>query len=204
MSSARPILAGLATVSRLFGTYLPVTLLSVALLSACATLPPSGEPAGIGPYQAVSARLLVIEPTRRWQVMLDWQADSPDSGHARLTHAATGTVVELVWQHHDIRLRDSKNPIWRKVTTAQLAAQGVVISPYDLSRFLTGRVPKGYTSTGDNDWEHRDKARLIRVHWDDDARRLVLTDIRHGRKATLLLRNTVPVSALLDGSPPGD
>ena len=168
-------------------------------LAACATLPePSGAP-GLGPYTSISGRLLVMDPARRWQVMLDWQADSPSDGQARLTHAASGTVVELRWQRNDIRLRDSNAPTWRRVSTAQLAEQGIVLSPYALSQFLAGRIPPGFRETGSNAWERRQNGGPLRVHWIPGNQRLEISDIRHGRRAVLIILKgewNPPVSAL--------
>lgn len=169
----------------------------VLLLCSCATLPAPEQSAswhstdeladGIGPYRSLSARLLVIEPTRRWQVILDWQAESGTSGRARLTHAASGTVVELRWQRDNIQLRDNKMPAWRKVSLAELSEHGIVLSPYALSRFLAGHVPSGFRQTSRDNWESRRDGKLLRVQWFPEARRLVLTDIKHGRKATLIV-----------------
>jgi len=157
------------------------------MFTACATLPPSTDAPGIGPYRSVSARLLVIEPARRWQVMLDWQADTPSSGQARLTHAASGLVVELRWLRNDIHLRDSNSPQWRKVSTEQLAEHGIVVSPYVLSQFLAGRIPPGFRKTGPNAWESKRGGDLVRVGWNAEIQRLELSDIRHGRRATLII-----------------
>jgi len=173
---------------RLHGAWLAVVL----LLCSCATLPAperstDGQAAGIGPYRSLSARLLVIEPTRRWQVILDWQAETDTAGRARLTHAASGTVVELRWQHDNIRLRDNKTPAWRRVSLAELSEHGIVLSPYALSRFLAGHVPPGFRQTSQDHWESRRDGGILRVQWYPEARRLVLTDIRHGRKATLIV-----------------
>jgi len=162
-------------------------LAALLFLTSCASLPAPEQAAGIGPYTSVHARLLVIEPSKRWQVLLDWHADSPTSGHARMSHAASNTVVELRWRHDDIELRDNKAPAWRKLSTAQLAEQGIVVSPYTLSRFLAGRVPAGFKQREPNLWESRRTASIIRVQWHAQARRLELSDIKHGKRATLII-----------------
>ncbi|MDQ6966146.1 MAG: hypothetical protein Q9M23_04395, partial [Mariprofundaceae bacterium] len=145
------------------------------------------QEAGIGPFTSVHARLLVIEPSKRWQVLLDWHADSPTSGHARMSHAASNTVVELRWQHDAIEMRDNASPAWRKLSTAQLAEQGIVVSPYTLSRFLAGRIPAGFTQRKVNLWESRRAGGIIRVQWHAQAKRLEISDIRHGKRATLII-----------------
>lgn len=168
------------------GLFIPA-LAALLFLTSCASLPVSEESAGIGPYRSLHARLLVIEPAKRWQVMLDWQADHPATGQARLTHAASGTVVELRWQRDDIRLRDSTIPEWRKVSTQQLAEHGIVVSPYVLSSFLAGRIPAGFRQSEANAWESRQSGGIVRVRWSPQIQRLELSDIRHGRRATLII-----------------
>jgi len=162
-------------------------LAAILFITSCASLPAPEQAAGIGPYSSLHARLLVIEPSKRWQVLLDWHADSPVSGHARMSHAASNTVVELRWRHDDIELRDNKTPAWRKVSTAQLAEQGIVVSPYTLSRFLAGRIPAGFKQRETNTWESRQAGGIIRVQWYAQAGRLELSDIKHGKRATLII-----------------
>ncbi len=163
-------------------------LLSIFFITtACATLPVTAEAPGIGPYRAIHARLLVIEPTRRWQAMLDWLADSPANGQARLVHAATNTVIELRWLRNNIQLRDSSSPQWRRVGVDQLAEHGIIISPYILSHFLAGRIPPGFRNKGLNHWESNKGGNLIRVIWNGESQRLEFSDIRHGRRATLII-----------------
>ncbi len=158
-------------------------------VSACATLPPAAEAPGIGPYHTISGRLLVIEPKRRWQVMLDWQTEE-NSGRARLVHAASGNIVELRWQKDDIRLRDNHAPTWRKINMQQLAEHGIVISPYTLSRFLAGYIPAGFQRKNASTWENTRDGKLIRVTWKHEVKRLIISDIRHGRRATLIISKT--------------
>jgi hypothetical protein len=162
-------------------------LCACLFISACATLPESAQAPAIGPYRAISARLLVIEPTRRWQVMLDWQTDSPTSGRARLVHAASDTVVEVRWQKDKIELRDNRSPEWRKVSAAQLAEQGIVVTPYVLSQFLAGRLPSGFRENGPDAWESSNGHTLLRVNWNAATQHLDISDIRHGRQATLII-----------------
>jgi len=173
--------------------------LSILLMTtACATLPETAEAPGIGPYHSIHARLLVIEPSRRWQVMLDWQAESAAQGQARLVHAASSSVIELRWQQDAIELRDNHLPEWRKVGIDQLAEQGIVVSPHILSQFLAGRVPPGFRSKEANHWESRKGGNLVRVTWNEASKRLEFSDIKHGRRATLIIlsgENRLPRSS---------
>jgi len=157
------------------------------MITACATLPETADAPGIGPYRTIHARLLVIEPTRRWQVLLDWQAESTAKGHARLVHAASNSVIELRWKQNNIELRDNHSPRWRSISIEQLAEQGIVVSPFTLSHFLAGRTPPGFHSKQANHWESNRDGNLVRVIWDDASQRLELSDIKHGRRATLII-----------------
>lgn len=169
--------------SRLALLYISVCLFT----TGCATLPESAQAPAIGPYRSISARLLVIEPSRRWQVMLDWRTEGPSSGRARLVHAASDTVIELRWHKDNIELRDNRSPRWRKVSMAQLAKQGIVITPYALSRFLSGQLPPDFRETGPDAWESRRGHTIIRVNWNAATQHLDISDIRHGRHATLII-----------------
>lgn len=162
-------------------------LLVCLFVAGCATIPESSQAPSIGPYRTISARLLVIEPTRRWQVMLDWQTDGPSSGRARLVHAASDTIVEVRWQKNSIELRDNRSPRWRRVSAAQLSEQGIVVTPYTLSQFLAGRLPSGFYKTGPDTWEARRDDTIIRVGWNPATHHLNLTDVRDGRQATLII-----------------
>jgi len=175
-----------------------LTLCTLFYTTACASLPPAANPPGIGPYHSISARLLVIEPKRRWQVMLDWQANQTQ-GHARLVHAASGNIVELRWKNNHIRLRDNHTPAWRDVNMQQLAEHGIVISPHTLAVFLTGNIPSGFHETAPNTWENRNHGAFIRVIWKNESKRLVLSDIHHGRRATLIILKSNPPTPASDG-----
>ena len=174
-----------------------LALCTFTFATACASIPPAANAPGIGPYYSMSARLLVIEPERRWQVMLDWQA-TQTRGHARLVHAASGNIVELRWQKDYIQMRNNHAPDWRHVNMQQLAEHGIVISPFTLGIFLTGKIPPGFHKTGPNIWESHKNGSLIRVAWKNESKRLMLSDIRHGRRATLIILKTNPPASATD------
>jgi len=163
-------------------------LLVLLALAGCATIPsPEHAASSIGPYPQFSGRLLVIEPNRRWQVAIDWQAETPEHGQLRLTHAASGIVVELAWEQHHMRLRDSSQPLFREVTQRELHQHGIFIAPWTLAAILLGDMPREFHPAGDHVWETHQAGALIRLQWDVGHRRLTLTDTKHGRQATLLI-----------------
>ncbi|WP_018294402.1 hypothetical protein [Mariprofundus ferrooxydans] len=166
-------------------------LFTTLWLTACATpiktMPPESE-SGIGPFTSFSARLIVIEPARRWQVLLDWDAPTSNQGTLRLTHAASNTVVEFRWQGADMFIRDSSNRSWRPITPAQLAAHGIVIPPARLAEILLGHMPADFHADGPDQWSGKQAGSLIRLRWYADNRKLVMTDIARGRRATLIIQ----------------
>ncbi len=169
------------------------TLLITLLLnlSSCATVPNSQSaanvPAAIGPYADFSGRLIVIEPKRRWQVLLKWQTETSEQGKVRLTHAATNRVVEVQWQHEHIQVRDNEHPDWQIIGQQKLMELGIVLPPQQLASILLGNIPAHFKQKSDNTWESRQTGGLIRLHWQASRQKLSMIDITHGRQATLLI-----------------
>ncbi len=148
--------------------------------------------AAVGPYADFSGRLLVIEPHRRWQVLVQWHADSPDRGHLRLTHAASGSVIELRWQQQQMQMRSGTSPAWQRISPQQLAGEGIVLPPWQLARLLLGGIPEHFSlrpahEPGKAIWESRTVQGLLRLEWTAASRRLVMTDLARGRRATLII-----------------
>ncbi|MFQ5518540.1 MAG: lipoprotein insertase outer membrane protein LolB [Mariprofundus sp.] len=145
-------------------------------------------PVSIGPFATFSGRLIVIEPTRRWQVALTWQAEKPELGQLRITHAATATVVELRWQGQQMQVRDNQQPGWRHIGPEQLSEHGIVIPPQQLAAILLGQMPVHFRAKKPGNWESTAHGHLIRLRWQQSANKLTMTDIKHGRKATLIIQ----------------
>jgi len=163
-------------------------MLALFALAGCATTPPpQHEQTGIGPYPQFSGRLLVMEPNRRWQVGIDWKAVTPEQGEVRLTHAASGTIVELAWRQRSMRLRDSGHPVFHAVTKQELRQHGIFIAPWTLAAILLGDMPREFHPTGELTWEAHQAGTLIRLQWDAGRHKLTVTDTQHGRQATLLI-----------------
>jgi len=160
-------------------------------LSSCATVPDSQStanvPAAIGPYPDFSGRLIVIEPKRRWQVLLKWQAETAEQGKVRLTHAATNKVVELQWQDKQIQVRDNEHPDWQIIGQQKLTELGIVLPLQQLANILLGNIPAHFKHKNNNTWESRQTGSLIRLHWQANRQKLSMTDLKHGRQATLFV-----------------
>ncbi len=176
-----------------------ITLL--ALCAGCATTtPPTAETpqalanraqhaaAGIGPYRTFHGRLVVITPKRRWQALIEWHADHPKSGDIRLTHAASGLVMQFRWLGAQMVIRDNHNPRWRNVEPNQLTDLGFVLTPAEMAAILLNHMPERFQPTGDGRWESRRHGELIRLQWLANAHKLTISNIRRGQLAILIIQ----------------
>jgi len=171
-------------------TLTALTLLLSAYTGLAADNPSGIRPSStIGPYHRITARIMVMEPKHVWQAMMDWQAKQPTEGKIRIVHAVSGRIVEFFWQHDEMWLRDNQaeSPKWRLISKEELASRGIVISPQELSEFLGGHVPSGFQPKGSNRWIINRNKSHIRVEWNAQKQRLIFSDIKHGRKATLFI-----------------
>ncbi|MDX8390724.1 MAG: hypothetical protein R8M38_09565 [Mariprofundaceae bacterium] len=159
--------------------------MSLFFLSSCASQlqPETG-------YHSFQGRLLVIEPTKRWQVAVTWQFVSLKEGMVRLNHAATSRIVELRWQGEKIHYRDNQamQPRWQKSSLDQLQGYGIVLAPQEIGMFLAGDVlPPGFKKTAVDHWQRIEGGQVIAVHWNKARTRLSMKDISHGVQAILVI-----------------
>ena len=164
-------------------------LLSV-LISACATVKPHDTTSGTASYQQFSGRLIVIEPTRRWQVMIQWDG-TPERGLARLTHAASNRIIQLSWLHERIQMLDNQGATqqWQNITTQKLASNGIILPPQKLAMILSGNPPETLIRKNNGEWEGKIDGAFLRVRWSNENHRLELTDVTHGRRAILIIES---------------
>jgi len=164
-------------------------ILLTAIISGCATIQPDEPPSSIGPYQTFSGRLIVIEPNRRWQVLIHWNGQ-PEQGEVRLTHAASNRIVLLSWHGAQMRISDNQNPTpgWRHVDNDQLHAMGIILPPQKLAMIFSGKIPSSLKEKEPNLWRGKIGNSLIRLKWINKRNRLEITDITHGREAILMIR----------------
>ncbi len=169
------------------------TTISLAALGLTACIKPTIDvPKLIGPYHELSGRLLVITPEGRWQVAIDYRSNTPAKGYLRLTHAASSRIIELRWQQENMEMRDNgHSPAWSQISHAQLSEHGIVLKPVELATFLQGDIPAGFRSKGGGIWERHQQSsngkHLIRVTWQPEGRRLIVSDIPQGKTATLII-----------------
>jgi len=158
-------------------------------LTACSTVTPyhpstaHKPPANITAFQG---NLLVFSPKHRFQVSIQWQADLKQ-GHARLTHPASGRVVELRWQEESLSMRDNQanQPSWHAVHEEQWQNLGIVLQPWKLAKVLHHRMPQGLHSKDGKIWQGKLNHSVIRLHWQNNYHLLTMIDITRGRKAVL-------------------
>ncbi|MDT8375914.1 MAG: lipoprotein insertase outer membrane protein LolB [Mariprofundaceae bacterium] len=164
-------------------------ILLAALMSACATIKPHETVSSIGPYQNFSGRLMVIEPSRRWQVMVHWDGQ-PDRGQVRLTHAVSNRIILVSWEGEQIRMADNQNPAdgWKLVNHSQLRSTGIILPPQQLAMILNGRVPAPLKEQKPNLWRGKIDGALILLKWTEEQKRLAITDITHGREVILIIQ----------------
>ncbi|MDQ6954482.1 MAG: hypothetical protein Q9M20_03475 [Mariprofundaceae bacterium] len=165
--------------------------LSVCLLlfNACSATQYSSisdQSASQKPWFSFQAQLSIIESAHRWQVLLDWQADS-QSGSARLTHAATGRIIKLRWQGNDVQILDNQamKPNWKYIKADALMKYGIVLPPHTIAAILQQQIPKQLKPQGTGIWKGLIYGNSIRLRWQNNGHKLTMTDITHGRTAIL-------------------
>ena len=168
---------------------LPV--LAALFIGSCMPAKTVSPTAGIGPYPVFTGRLIVINASKRWQVVINWRASTPEHGWVRLTHAASGRIIEMEWKGEAMWLRDNQaaSPDWRPVSGTELATHGIVLTPQTLAMILLGTMPPNFTSRQHHIWEGRHGGSVMRLQWSATDKRLTITDINHGRKAILIIQD---------------
>jgi len=146
------------------------------------------NPNTIGPFTAFSGRLLVMQPSKRWQVAIDWRANVASKGHLRLSHAMSATVVDFRWDHERMEVRDNKFPYWRPIQQQELMNQGIIIPPSQLASIVLNQMPPSFHAKKPGVWESRASGSIIRIRWQREAKILSITDLKHGRSAKLIIQ----------------
>jgi hypothetical protein len=164
-------------------------ILLTLLMSACATIERHETVSSIGPYQNFTGRLIVIEPTRRWQAIIHWDGQ-PDRGQVRLIHAASNRIVLISWEGEQIHMRDNQSPAegWKLIDNRQLRSMGIILPPQQLAMILNGRIPHALKEQKPNLWKGKIDGALVILKWIDARKRLEITDMTHGREAILIIQ----------------
>ncbi len=140
-------------------------------------------------WQRFDGKLLVIEPTRRWQVLIHWEADLTQ-GKTRLTHIATSRIIELKWNHKHTYIRDNQTQHgqWREINHDVLMQYGIVLPPQMLSKILHNQIPSSLQTKDHEMWQGKLYGNSIRLSWKHNRHQLIITDISHGRTAILRIQ----------------
>ena len=159
------------------------------LLTACSTLQqsvPIQDDSKCKPWYNFNGQLSILESTHRWQVLIHWQANL-ESGSARLTHAATGRIIELQWQGKQIQMRDNQTATtrWQPIQADTLMQYGIVLPPQSIAMILHHQIPPSLKAKGNDIWQGKLHGNSIRIRWQNNCHKLTMTDITHGRTAIL-------------------
>ncbi len=178
----------------------------ILLLNACASLSAgkasntssaaskTSTTLSIGPYASFSGRLIVFDPSRRWQVSIDWQATQVHTGKLRLTHALSGTVVDFRWADNRMQVRDDKAPYWRSIQQHELTELGIVLPPTQLASILLNQTPEHFHQIKTDTWESMDSGSPIRLRWQKKLHTLTINDVKQHRTARLIIKSHVDLS----------
>jgi len=129
-------------------------------------------------------RLLIIEPTRRWQTIIHWQANLHE-GYARLTHAASNYIIEIQWLEKSIHIRSNQDTVWQPISTDKLIALGIILPPQVLAAILHNQIPSAFQPQDKQTWQGKFNGSIVRFTWKNDMQQLNIIDITHGRTAIL-------------------
>jgi len=131
-----------------------------------------------------NGRLLVMEPTRRWQASIHWQANLHE-GYTRLTHAASGYIIEIQWLEEAIQMRSNQNSLWQPISTDKLIDLGIILPPQVLASIFHNQIPSAFQPQGKQTWQGKFNGSLVRFMWKNDMQQINMTDLTHGRTAIL-------------------
>ncbi len=166
--------------------------LCLGLLASCAGTPqlvPTPQVEKAQNVEDIHGRLLVMTAARRIQLWMQWHA-TMDAGTVRLTHAASGRVLDVRWQANKqskwIEMRDNQGHTqWTRISMQAWRKMGVVLAPWTLAALLHHQPPKFLEAQDAEHWQGRVQQRLIRIHWQRDAGIVTMRDMSAGNTAIL-------------------
>ncbi|MDX8398174.1 MAG: hypothetical protein R8K49_07650 [Mariprofundaceae bacterium] len=167
--------------------FLLLISLSALLISACSSLPAQHQPILTSSINQFHGRLIIIESTHRWQTLIRWKANQY-SGYTRLTHAATGRIIEVKWKDKTIQARDNLADIsrWKPISIQELQQYGIILPPQMIAAILQKNIPSFFKQKNPYTWQGEYHGNLIRLHRQQN--RLSITDLKHGKIAHLIIQ----------------
>ncbi len=138
------------------------------------------------PVTDFSGRILVMTTTKRFQLEVDWHADLR-AGNMRLTHAASGRVIDVAWQDERMRIRDNQQGgRWRDLPVQALKDMGILLPPWQMARVFLGKLPDSMTSKDNRTWQGLWHGSLLKIRWGQTQQRVELMDMRQGWRAVVI------------------
>jgi len=127
-----------------------------------------------------------MNQAHRFQVEIDWQGNA-QQGTLRLTHAATGRIVDVSWQDETMLWRDNQSiPVWQPLSQEALFKMGVVLPPWTLAQAFAGQYPSSMHSKDQRTWRGAWGSLDLKIKWSTKQERVQLTDIKNGRQAIII------------------
>ncbi|MBF0282262.1 MAG: hypothetical protein HQM07_06825 [Zetaproteobacteria bacterium] len=139
--------------------------------------------------QALQGRMIVILPTQRYQLLMQWHQLSSDEGNIVLTHAASGRIAEMAWHKPQMYWRDNHDqPNWSRMTEAYLHEKGMVLKPWEISQLLQGKMFAHFKSRDGRVWEGTFKKQYLKIEWIAEKGKLLIESLTKGQQAILILQ----------------
>jgi len=166
------------------------SLVGLILLTGCAGTQPPLAITTIGPYPHPHGRIILLGKHRA-QLLFSCQQISDADGKCQFTHAASGRIMELHWQHQQIwqRTNIANQQQWQPVTLKTLYQLGLVIHPRTMIQLLNGTIPSWLHHEASNRWQGRYRNSRIQMQWFPELKRLDITNLSKGAQVRLLLNN---------------
>ncbi len=141
---------------------------------------------GFKPRSEFSGRLLLMSKAQRFQTEIDWKS-AAEQGALRLTHAASGRIVDVQWQHKKMLWRDNaEQTAWQQLSEEGLLQMGMILPPWTLSRIFLGQMPVTMRTTDLRSWKGSWGAFDLSVRWASEQQRVELVDIKNARRAVVI------------------
>lgn len=136
-----------------------------------------------------SGRLLVMTQTKRVQAELDWQGDA-SKGVLRITHGASGRIIDVKWQDQKMIWRDSsESPLWGELSQEGLYKLGIILMPWDLARVFRGDLPPSMLTKDQRTWKGHWDSSELQIRWSSEQKKVDLMDMKKGQRIVVFFND---------------